>query len=156
KESRAAEEQAELARYYRSVAPALQPLRGELAKLEGELKAIPIPTTPVFRELPADKRRTTQKFIRGSFLSKGDKVEEVVPAWMHSLKVDLPRTRVGVARWLVDDNNPLTARVWVNRLWEQLFGLGIVETSEDFGTQGSLPSHPELLDWLALQLMHEH
>ena len=93
-------------------------------------------------------------FVRGSFLNPG---EEVEPRHAGSVSRrfadDLPRNRLGLAKWLVDRNNPLTARVAANRQWEQLFGTGIVLTSEDFGSQGMLPTHPELLDWLAVELM---
>ncbi|MBI4601498.1 MAG: DUF1553 domain-containing protein [Planctomycetes bacterium] len=155
-DGRTAEEKTLLAKHHRSIAPALKPARDELARLEAELKAIPIPTTPVFRELPAEKRRQTRVFIRGSFLAKGDAVEQGVPRSMHPFPEGAPRDRFGVARWLTSPENPLTARVLANRLWEQLFGAGIVETSEDFGTQGAAPSHPELLDWLAVRLMDRH
>src|SRR5207245_7460947 len=81
----------------------------------------------------------------------GDQVEPAVPAAFHRRPPDAELNRLGVARWLMDANNPLTARVAVNRYWSQLFGTGLVETEEDFGTQGELPTHPELLDWLALE-----
>jgi hypothetical protein len=92
--------------------------------------------------------------IRGSYINPGEKVYAGVPASLHRFPENLMPNRLGLARWLVDDENPLVARVVVNRIWEQLFGRGIVETSEDFGTQGQPPSHPELLDYLATEFMN--
>jgi hypothetical protein len=110
---------------------------------------------PVMRELPTAERRTTHILVRGSFLNPGDEVQPDVPECFPALPTEAPRNRLGLARWLVDRRNPLTARVAANRLWEELFGSGLVLTSEDFGSQGTLPTHPELLDWLAVELM-EH
>jgi hypothetical protein len=78
-------------------------------------------------------------------------VEPNVPAALPPMPAAYPKNRLGLARWLVDGNNPLTARVAVNRYWQEIFGTGIVRTSEDFGAQGENPSHPELLDFLALE-----
>ncbi len=108
---------------------------------------------PIMVELPPDQRRTTHVLVRGSFLNPGEVVEPGTPEVFPPFPADAPRNRLGLARWLVDRNNPLTARVVANRHWEELFGAGIVLTSEDFGSQGALPTHPELLDWLALDLM---
>ena len=131
-------------------------LRQRLAKLEEQLKAIKPLTTPILRELPPEKRRKTHILIRGSFLTKGDAVEPGIPGSLNPMVEGTPRNRLSMARWLVDEANPLTARVTVNRFWEHLFGSGFVETSEDFGTQGSLPSHPKLLDWLAVRFTREY
>lgn len=125
------------------------PARSELAQLEQQLAALEGPTVPVLRELPADKQRTTRIHLRGNFLAPGDVVTPATPAWLPPLAADAPRNRLGLARWLTAPDNPLTARVHVNRLWEQLFGRGLVPTVEDFGTQGDAPSHPDLLDHLA-------
>jgi hypothetical protein len=110
---------------------------------------------PIMQELAADKHRTTHVFNRGNFMSPGEAVEAETPHAFPKFAEDLPRNRLGFAKWLVDRKNPLTARVEANRHWEQFFGTGIVMTSEDFGSQGTLPTHPELLDWLAVDLM-EH
>lgn len=110
-------------------------------------------STPIFRELPADQQRETFIHERGNFMSPGEAVEPSVPDALHSLPEQAPRNRLGLARWLVSQQNPLTARVAVNRLWARLFGAGIVSTEEDFGTQGTPPTHPDLLDWLATEFM---
>ncbi len=110
-------------------------------------------STLIMRELPPGKRRTTRIHDRGNFLSPTDEVQPDVPAAFHPLPAGAPRNRLGFAQWLVSKDNPLTARVTVNRFWARMFGRGIVETEEDFGTQGATPSHPELLDWLAVEFM---
>jgi hypothetical protein len=130
-----------------AVAVELVRLRRELAQLK------PVTTVPVMRELPQNKQRRTHIQRRGNFLDLDREVEPGVPAAFHPLPEGLPPNRLALALWLVDRRNPLTARVMVNRLWEQIFGTGIVATSEEFGSQGDLPSHPELLDWLAVEFM---
>ncbi|MBL9124646.1 MAG: PSD1 domain-containing protein [Planctomycetaceae bacterium] len=150
-DARTPDESQTLAAYYRTIAPELAAQREQFAKLEA---AIPKPpTAPVLVEL--DQPRTTRMHIRGSFLNQGDEVQPQTPAVLHPLPPDQPRNRLTFARWLVDRQNPLTARVVVNRIWEQYFGIGLVRTSEDFGTRGEAPSHPELLDWLAVELMEQ-
>lgn len=155
-EERSEAEQAEVARHYLTIASALQADRTRLATLRKQLEGLkPNTTVPVMRELPANQRRLTRVQFRGNFLDTGDVVTEGVPAAFHPLPEDAPRNRLTLAEWLVDPENPLTARVLVNRYWEQIFGMGIVRTSEEFGSQGELPSHPELLDWLATEVVHE-
>jgi mono/diheme cytochrome c family protein len=124
-------------------------LLGEIGKLEKSRPAAP--QVPVMAELPSDKRRQTHLMVKGNHLNPGEKVEPGVPAAFHPLPNDAPVNRLAVARWLFSPDNPLTARVAVNRYWAALFGVGLVETEEDFGTQGEMPSHPELLDWLATE-----
>jgi hypothetical protein len=108
-------------------------------------------TSLVMRELA--KSRPTHVHIRGNHKNQGEKVFPAVPAKFPALPPNAPASRLGLARWLVDAGNPLTGRVTMNRIWASYFGKGFVETSEDFGIQGELPSHPELLDWLAVELV---
>jgi hypothetical protein len=152
-DSRSEEQRATLSEYYRaSVFPGLKSEREHYASLKKQLSDMPANTVPVMRELTGDKRRKTHIQFRGNYLALGDEVTESVPAAFNPLPTGCKPDRLALARWLVAPDNPLTARVLANRLWEQIFGVGIVRTSEDFGTQGELPSYPELLDWLACQL----
>jgi hypothetical protein len=109
-----------------------------------------IPTVMIMRdEMP----RQTHILMRGVYDQPGDPVEPGVPSSLPPLPDDSPRNRLGLAQWLVSGDNPLTARVAVNRIWRDLFGTGLVKTTEDFGVQGERPSHPELLDWLAVEFV---
>jgi hypothetical protein len=112
-----------------------------------------IPTTMVMEELP--KPRDTYLLQRGRYdqPDKSAKLEPNVPAFLPPLPPEAPRNRLGLARWLVSSQNPLTARVIVNRLWQRFFGIGLVKTADNFGIQSEPPSHPELLDWLATELV---
>src|SRR4029078_6440631 len=96
------------------------------------------------------KPRQTYDLVRGVYSDHGDPVPPQGLSRIFAWDESLPRNRVGLARWLFDPKHPLTARVFVNRMWQRAFGRGLVDTSEDFGAQGSIPPHPELLDWLAV------
>ena len=150
---RTEQQQKDLAAFYRTIAPSLKPTRDRIADLQKQLRALGIPTALVMRERTSYERPSAYVRRRGAFMDKGELVYAGVPEILHPLRDDQMPNRLGLARWLVDERNPLTARVTVNRAWEQFFGRGIVETSEDFGTQGSPPSHPELLDWLATEVV---
>lgn len=135
---------------------AAAPAPSTLANLRQELAKLPTVRMPVMMDLPQDKRRKTHLLVRGAWNSPGEPIAEpFTPATLHAFPEDQPRDRLGFARWIASRDNPLTARVAVNYLWQELFGAGLVLTSEDFGTMGEKPSHPELLDSLAHRLMHE-
>jgi hypothetical protein len=153
---------AALAKYFRDhEAVQLATVREELAKAKTELAEMkPTTTVPILRELAMPRKTELQ--YRGNYLDKGPAVAPGVPSIFHPIgpeatndnpKKKPPVDRLAFAKWLVARENPLTARVLVNRYWETLFGRGIVVTSEEFGTQGEGPTHPELLDWLADDLV---
>jgi hypothetical protein len=140
-------------KFYLGIAPHLQATRQRHAELSKQLADVKPVTVPVMRELKGEQRRKTRIQHRGNFLDLGKEVIEGTPAAYPPLPAGAPPNRLTLAKWLVDPDNPLTARVIANRYWEQIFGIGIVSTSEEFGAQGELPYHPELLDWLATELV---
>jgi hypothetical protein len=149
------DETSQLAEHFRlNLALELADARKELKTLSTELNGMkPDASVPVLRELAESSRRKTQLQFRGNYLDKGHEVHEGVPAVFPPIPNGEPINRLALGKWLVSDENPLTARVVVNRYWENLFGRGIVLTSEEFGSQGEVPTHPEMLDWLARELV---
>jgi len=129
---------------------------GEAKKAFWELLNASVETTPVMMDNPMDMHRTTNVFVKGNWLVKGDVVEPGVPESLNPFPNKAPRNRLGMALWLTSKQNPLTARTMVNRIWEQLFGKGLVETLEDMGTQGATPTHRELLDYLSGHFMNDY
>jgi hypothetical protein len=153
------EEASQLRTFYLSVVA--RPVNTELASARGAWEAARIaritaeesaPGTFIFRDTPSP--RDSFVMVRGQYDKPGEKVEPGIPAALPQIDLggqDRRLTRLDLANWLVSSENPLTARVTVNRFWQQVFGTGIVKTSYDFGAQGESPSHPELLDWLAAE-----
>jgi mono/diheme cytochrome c family protein len=151
--NRTDEQQVGLAKYFLTVAPSLRPARQRLRELSSSLADLRITTAEVMAERGSFERPSTYLRIRGGYTTRGEKVFAATPAFLHPMPETEMPNRLGLARWLADQENPLIARVTVNRFWEQFFGRGLVETSEDFGAQGAKPSHPELLDWLATEFV---
>jgi len=143
---------------FRGIYQPFAKLGEQIAKLNAQIADTnkQIPQTPIMRQLAANRHRQTHIHVRGNFLEKGELVTGGVPAAFGKIPSGNSADRLGVARWLVHPDNPLTARVAVNRIWAQIMGRGIVETEEDFGTQGMLPTHPQLLDWLAIEFRETH
>jgi hypothetical protein len=142
------------------IAFGLDPVRAQkmarLKELDQQLAKIPTVPLPVMTEQEPYERRSTREFERGNFLTKvGPDLTPDVPGIFPPLPVGVPRNRLTLARWFFAPEQPLTARVAVNRFWEELFGTGIVETQENFGSVGEEPSHPEMLDWLALHFQND-
>jgi hypothetical protein len=154
---RSAAQRKALRDHYRSRhSPEWKALREGLAPLrkEEDERRSQLPRTLVMQDMA--EKRDAYVLVRGAYDRRGDKVAPGVPAALTPLPASVPQDRLGLARWLVDPAHPLTARVASNRLWQQLFGIGIVRTSEDFGAQGEWPVHPELLDWLATELVRSN
>lgn len=154
KDQRSAVQQQSLASYYvRNIAKESAAGRQKLASLQKEIDALKPTTVPIMKDLTGKERRITKIQQRGNWQDLGEEVTEATPATFPPLPKDAPRNRLTMAKWIVSRDNPLTARVTANRLWESVFGTGIVRSSEEFGSQGDLPFHPELLDWLAAEFM---
>ncbi len=153
-DQRDASQQADVSKYFREhIATELAKPREELAAAKKQLAEIqPSTTVLILREL-GENRRVTRLQYRGNYLDLGPETGPGFPVAFHRFPEDRIVDRKALAEWLMDDANPLTARVQVNRYWESLFGRGLVATSEEFGTQGELPTHPELLDWLAVEMI---
>ncbi len=131
--------------------PELKKLDQKMEKVNRQLAELKVPSTLVMVEM--EEERETHVMNRGNYLDLGEKVVAATPEALPAIAPELPRNRLGLAKWLMDSENPLVARVTVNRWWAELFGAGIVTTLEDFGTQAQPPTHPQLLDWLAIQLV---
>lgn len=142
----------DLRQHYVTIAPELGQELAEIRRLRRDLPKHP--TTLVMVEREPGHTRPTRLHKRGEFLQPAHEVQPGLPSFLPPLPADAPTNRLSFARWLVSPENPLTPRVVMNREWQAFFGRGIVRTMEDFGFQGELPSHPELLDWLAVEFVN--
>jgi mono/diheme cytochrome c family protein len=149
-EKRSREQQREVFGFYRTTVPEWAEGNKKIDELMKEWSYGATTLALVQRQWP----RETRIFKRGDWKRPDEPVEPGTPAILHPFSQDAPRNRLGLAKWIVDKNNPLTPRVIVNRIWQQYFGVGLVTTPEDFGSRCDRPSHPELLDWLAEEFMN--
>jgi len=150
---RTSDEQARLLAHFLSIAPELSAERDAIRKLRDQMPAYS--STLVMQERPTEHPRATHLHKRGEYLQPAEKVEPQLPGMFSPLGNDEPHERLSLARWLASPRNPLVARVTVNRHWAAIFGRGLVRTTEDFGYQGEPPTHPELLDWLAVEFTRQ-
>ncbi len=150
-EARTDEEEARLREYYLAHRPEVVRLQQALAAIDEQIARLEPDRTLVMVEM--DEPRSTCVMRRGDYLLPGERVEPGTPGALHPFDERWPRNRLGLACWLVSPDNPLVARVTVNRWWSQIFGAGLVATEEDFGLRCAPPSHPELLDWLAMEFV---
>jgi hypothetical protein len=151
-DKRSAEQKTELVKWFGQYVPSVAERAKALADVKAKRDEIKAVDLPVMRELTGNDRRVSHILFKGNYHAPSDEVSPGVPAAFNPWPAGAPTNRLGVAKWLMSPENPLTPRVIANRFWAQIFGRGIVETEEDFGTQGTKPTHPELLDWLALDL----
>ena len=149
----AAADRESLLKQFVKFSPDLANARREIEKKRGEMPKFA--TTLVMRERPVGHERPTFRHHRGEFLQPKEEVAPGVPSFLPPLPENAPKSRLALAKWLVSGDNPLTGRVVANRQWEAFFGRGLVRTMEDFGFQGETPSHPELLDWLAVEFVKQ-
>lgn len=152
-EQRGDKQRETIATFHRSIDPAWSDLRWAIDRHLAKKPAKPSSQVQTLTERSAE-RRESFVHVRGDYTRRGETVTPGVPAVLHDLKTRLPGAtpdRLDLAHWLFDEANPITARVAVNQIWQHLFGVGLVSTSDDFGTEGAPPSHPELLDWLATE-----
>ncbi|HEV7401657.1 MAG TPA: PSD1 and planctomycete cytochrome C domain-containing protein [Chthoniobacteraceae bacterium] len=141
--------------FYGALGQGFTELYKELDAVSAELAKVPVCDLPIMQELAPPAARKTQIFERGNWMVKGAEVHPQTPQNLNPWHDDYPKNRLGFAQWLTNGENPLTARVQVNRVWEQLFGVGLVETLEDFGSQGDFPIYQDLLDDLAVRFQGE-
>jgi hypothetical protein len=155
-EKRTPQQKKQLEELFKSYDPEFSAVRNEIAAATSATEELnkKLPNTMIMEDLPTPRKNYV--LIRGQYDKHGPEVPTGLPAVLPPMPAGQPMNRLGLAKWIVDPSNPLTARVQVNRLWEKFFGVGIVKSSENLGTQADLPSNPELLDWLATEFVGEH